>query len=244
MKTWDQMTPAEQRAWNLQQQAPAVTVDQRQVLASGQASVPTAAMPFQAGGLQWSAPERAATECVLHVGPMTNGTTFRGMWFPAEVPSQIVCLEVEYGAANTRKTLRLDVRDGTYQLPSCSFVRASIIQEGAFNTVAMSVPMALVSGTHGHDEFTYTMAQMPDGVYTFPRGARSVDVINPGRIVYTGPFGSQVKVIQETTAAVPLVSPPWAPVELPDMQSGVTQFTWTNEPVAALLGMCSFKVWP
>lgn len=251
-KPWAEMSPAERRAWAGAGgvSRPESTIPVRVVLASGQSTTDAGvSKPYAAGALQWSAPANQATECCLMVGGGESGGSLKPLWFPAQQGDEVLAIELEYGSGNVKQRLLMDVRTGTYQLPTCSYVRASIVQKNLAGvpgvTAAIRVPMALVQGLASDaNDAQYTIAGMTDGVYAFPAFARNVELLQPGRIVYNGIYsGTQVRIIQETTSPSPLVSPPWSPVDLTDTlaESGQT-FTWTNEPTAALLGMCSFGV--
>lgn len=245
------MTPAEKRAWMVSTgNPPDMTIPMRMTLASGQAEmVAGTSLPSAAGGLQWSSTNGLATECCLLVGGGEFQGSFRQIWFPAEVGDTVIALEVEYGSGNVRQRVLMDIKTGTYQIPPCAYVRASVVQRtvsgAAGTTGAIRIPVALVQGSvPDAEDWTYTISAMVNGNYNFPAFARTVEIINPGRMVYTGPFaGNTVRIIQESTAPSPLVSPPWSPVDLVDMLSGTNQqFAWTNEVTAGLTGTCVFGV--
>lgn len=250
MKKWEEMTPAEQRAWLVSNVPLSQTVQTRMRLASGQADqAALLSLPNVAGGVQWSAPEGQATECCLVIGGGEIQGSFRQVWLPAEVGNTVIAVEVEYGTGNVRQRVLMDVKTGSFQLPPCSFVRASLLQKtvngAAGVTGALRIPMSLVQGVAPDaEDWTYTITAMVDGNYYFPAFARQVELVNPGRMSYVGPFGGNtIRIIQESTAASPLVSPPWSPVDLVDQLSGVNQqFAWVNEPTAALTGTCVFTV--
>lgn len=253
------MTPAERRHWQVPPAGgPAPTRSVRGVLAYGGADIPRlAAFPQKVGILQWGALNGQAIECCLDVGPIylpASTATYRQQWFAAEVgngvgnPTEVFALELEYGAGGTQtKTVLIDCKPGLIALPPCAFVRLALVNrnsDGSAGVVAIEqrVTVTLVEGVSPQAaQATYSMGRLENGSYAFPNNAESVAIIHPGRIEWGPALDRAGRIIQECTAAVPLVSPPWSPVQLP-FQDVALGFTYTNEPVAALKGLLCFNL--
>lgn len=240
-KLWKDMSEAERRAWTgavAQPDGAQQTVPMRAVLASGAAEIPDLTPPYtevRSGLFSWSAPDGLATEVTVFVGPFITGTATRSSRIAASTPSRELVMILELGVGNAAVTVACDLKSGAMRLPPVSYVKAGVrCRQGPVPGAVqnLQVSAALVAGTADTDGPQYTQWNVPNGLVTAPLGATDVRLVNPGRIVN---LGATQNVIMEPTAVTPLVSPPYAPVEVTE-QSG-TVWNFTAEPAAALPGI-------
>jgi hypothetical protein len=263
---WASLSPQEKAAWLASVGKAPVSVEPAgRVLASGNARVQVGSVtPQKAALLQWAAPDGQCVPCFLSVGPLVlNGTgdtpefiqgwqaALNGFLNGATQTYFQRYLQLEYGVGGAlSNVVEMDLRSGYIALPPVSYVRLAYVDEG----VAAGAPLiaagftgsaALVAGSHPQaDVPTFTMSGIYDGAYPFPLQAKAVELVNPGRLSWpTGGAPYTGRVIQETTAATPLVSPPWAPVRVPGATNrNVLTFDYVSEPVAGLRGLLVFSL--